>query len=166
MARRLLLPVLLHQLAQAQLARLLSNPMIPILGYLLHTLGFGPVGWASRWPALILGSWDQARRVQKDGPGGGIGRQGPGKGPGAPNLTFSTIFEPGRAVSPPWGDSLVRPATPPRTFIFVRFFIIPASETSNSIEISLFCCFQGHRLQGYPHQTLENLQAHPYCKKK
>ena len=121
------------------------------------------VGWASRLPALILGSWDHARRVQKDGPGGGIGRQGPGKGPGAPNLTFSTIFEPGRAVSPPWRDSLLRPATPPRTFIFLRFFTIPASEPSNSIEISLFCCFQGHRLPGYPHQTLENLQAHPYC---
>ena len=71
------------------------------------TVRFGPVGWASRLPALILGSQDQARKVQKDGPGGGIGRQGPGKGPGAPNLTFSAIFEPGRAVSLPWKDSLV-----------------------------------------------------------
>ena len=62
-------------------------------------VGFGPVGWASRLPALILGSQDHDRTVQKDGPGRGIGRQGPGKGPGAPNLTISTIFEPGRAVS-------------------------------------------------------------------
>ena len=114
-------------------------------------------------PALILGSRDQAGRVQKDGPGRGIGREGLGKGPGPPNLTFSTIFEPGRAVSPPWRGSLLRPATLPRTFIFLRFFTIPASEPSNSIQISLFCYFQGHRLQGYPHQTLENLQAHPYC---
>ena len=127
------------------------------------TVRFGPVGWASRLPALISGPQDHARRVQRAWPGGGIGRQGPGKGPGAPNLTFSTIFEPGRAVSPPWRDSLLRPATLPRTFIFRRFFIIPASEPSNSIEISLFCCFQGHRLPGYPHQTIENLQAHPYC---
>ena len=112
--------------------------------------------------ALILGSRDQAWTVQKDGPGGGVGRQGPQKGPGAPNLTFSTIFEPGRAVSPPRRDSLLRPATLPRTFIFLRFFTIPASEPSNFIEISLFCCFQGHRLPGYPHQTLENLQDYPY----
>ena len=97
---------------------------------------FGPVGRARRLPALISGSRDQARRVQKDGPGGGIGCVGPGKGPGAPNLTFSTIFEPGRAVSAPWRNSLLRPATPPRTFIFLRFFTIPASEPSNSTEIS------------------------------
>ena len=114
-------------------------------------------------PALILGSQDQGGRVQKDGPGGGIGYEGPGKGRGAPTLTFSNIFEPGRAVSLPWRDSLLRPATLPRTFIFHRNFNIPVSEHSNSIEISLFWCFQGHRLQGYPHQTLENLQAHPYC---
>ena len=114
-------------------------------------------------PALILGSQDQARRAQKDGPRGGIGREGPGKGPGAPNLTFSTIVEHGRARSSPWGDSLLRPATLPRTFIFLRNFTILASEPSNSIEISLFWRVQGQRLQGYPHQTLENLQAHPYC---
>ena len=67
--------------------------------------------------------------------GGGIGRKGPGKGRRAPNLTFSNIFEPGRAVSSPLRDFLLRPATLPRTFIFFRFFTIPASEPSNSIEI-------------------------------
>ena len=117
------------------------------------TVGLGPVGRASRLPALILGSRDEARRVLKDGPGGGIGCEGPGKGRGAPNLTFSTIFEPGRAVSSSLRDSLLRPATLPRTFIFLRFFTIPASEPSNSIEISLFYGFQGYRLPGYPHQT-------------
>ena len=127
------------------------------------TIGFGPEGRASKLPAPILGPQDQCGRVQKERPGGGIGRQVPEKGPGLPNLTFSTIFELGRAVSPPWRDYLLRPATPPRTFIFFMFFITSASEPSNSIEISLFCCFQGHRLPGYPHQTLENLQVHPYC---
>ena len=93
----------------------------------------------------------------QEGPGRpGLGFRVPGKGPGLPNLTFSTIFEPGRAVSSPWRNYLLRPATLPRTFIFLRNFMIPASEPSNSTEISLFCCFQGHRLQGYPHQTLEN----------
>ena len=138
---------------------------IPMVGAICHTVRFGPVGRVSRLPALILGSQDQAGRVREDGPEGGIGRQGSGKGPGRPNLTFSTIFEPDRAVSSPWRDSLLRPAALPRTFIFLRNFTIPASEPSNSVQISLFCCFQGHRLQRYPHQTLENLQAHPYCKK-
>ena len=94
---------------------------------------------------------------------GDLGREGPGKGLGRPNLTFSIIFEPGRAVSSPWGDTLLRPAALPGTFIFTRNFTISASEPSNSNGISLFCCFQGHRLQGYPQHTLENLQAHPYC---
>ena len=35
-------------------------------------------------PALIFGPRDQAGRVREDGPGGGIGREGPGKGPEAP----------------------------------------------------------------------------------
>ena len=56
-----------------------------ILGFKgLYTVGFGPVGWASRLPALILGSQDQGGRVREEGPGGGIGREGPGKGPEAP----------------------------------------------------------------------------------
>ena len=51
-------------------------------------------------PGLILGNWDQAGRVQEEGTGGGISREGPGQGPGPPNLTFSIIFEFGQAVVP------------------------------------------------------------------
>ena len=113
--------------------------------------------WSSRLGQEVASPHFRAPGPGREGPErlAGRGHRSPGSGKGR--------FEPGRAVSPPWRDSLLRPATPPRTFIFLRFFTIPASEPSNSIEISLFCCFQGHRLPGYPHQTLENLQDHPYC---
>ena len=83
------------------------------------TAWFGPIGRASKLPGLILGPQDQAGRARENGPGGGIGREGPGKAPMPPNLTFSTTFEPGRAVVEPWGHSLLRPARTPRTFIFL-----------------------------------------------
>ena len=127
------------------------------------TVGFGPVGRLSRLPALILGPRDQPRSAREEGPGGGIGCEGPGEGPGPPNLTLFTIFEPGRAVVEPSRHSLLHQTTTrqnlhfplvfhysgPRIFIFLRNFTI--------LE------FLGHRLPGYPHQTLENLQAKPYC---
>ena len=90
--------------------------------------------------------------------------RGSGRKPRAPKpYVFFTIFAPGRAVVEPSRHSLLRPATTrqnlhfplifhysgPRTFIFLRTFII--------LE------FLGHSLPGYPHQTLENLQAKPYC---
>ena len=131
---------------------------------ILDTVRFGPIGRVNRLRALISGPWDQPRSAREDKPGGGIGCEGLGEGPRPQNLTFFIIFEPGRAVVEPSRQSLLRPATTrqnlhfplifhysgPRTFIFLRNFTI--------LE------FLGHRLPGYPHQTLENLQAKPYCK--
>ena len=82
------------------------------------TVGFGPIGRLSRLPALILGPWDQAGRAREDKPGGGIGREGPGKGPRPPNLTFFNIVEPGRAVVATSRHSLLRPAATPQNLHF------------------------------------------------
>ena len=48
------------------------------------TVGLGPIGRASRLPALILGARDQGWRVREHGLGVSIGPEGPGKGPEAP----------------------------------------------------------------------------------
>ena len=50
----------------------------------MTTVGVGPIGRASRLPALILRPRDQGWRVREHGPGVSIGPEGPGKGPEAP----------------------------------------------------------------------------------
>ena len=59
---------------------------------IVENVRFGPVGRASRLPALILGPQDQPRSAREDGPGRGIGCEGLGEGPRPPNLTFSITY--------------------------------------------------------------------------
>ena len=89
---------------------------------IFDTVGFEPVGWASRLPALIFRPRDQAGRVREEGPGGGIGREGPGKGSEAskPNV-FHYCWA--QSVAPPWRHSRLRPATTRQKFNFPLFFV-------------------------------------------
>ena len=102
------------------------------------TVRFGPIGWLCRLLGLGWGPGNRAGRVREDRPGRGHRLPRVRKGPRRPDLTFSPIFEPGRAVVLPVKDSFSRSRRTPRTFKLHRFFTILASEPSNSIDFSLF----------------------------
>ena len=115
-------------------------------------------------PALILGPWDQPRSAREDKPGGGIGCEGLGEGPRPQNLTCFSLFLSRSAgccalqtlSSSPNSNS----PEPSFSFDFSLFWLQNLNFQRNFTILE----FLGHRLPGYPHQTLENLQAKPYCR--
>ena len=78
--------------------------------------------WSGRLGQSVASPHFTVPEPGQEGPGGGAGRggigcEGPGKGPGV-----SKPYVPGWAVVAPWRDSLLCPATTPRTFMFLRNF--------------------------------------------
>ena len=84
------------------------------------TVGFEAVGRPSRLPALISEPQGQAGRVREEGPGGGIGRAGSGKGFEANKpYSFPLFLNPVRRLFRPGGILFFAQQQLARTFIFL-----------------------------------------------